>query len=155
MVCVGSVSLFMPNPKTPAGVDLDVADAMSRKMSSHRDRQTSTGHSTNIHIGGLHMSVCEGRLFEAFSRCGPITSIRIVGKQRRSTKVGFITFASSEGAQKAVETMNGALLCGKAVVVSASTSSRELHERPLKYVPYHSQDPIVVALAANKVCLCS
>jgi hypothetical protein len=55
---------------------------------------------------------------EAFSACGPITSVQI-----RRNKYALIFFETAAGAKKAIDTLNGKTVCGATVTITAAKTS--------------------------------
>lgn len=74
----------------------------------------------SLFIGDLSVHCTEKDIYAVFQACGPIESVKV--KQAFSHQMhsayGFVTYMTEESAQRAMETLQGALLLG----------------RPLKYV---------------------
>jgi RNA recognition motif-containing protein len=81
---------------------------------------------TRLYVGNLSFSSTVDTVREAFSRIGEVTDVHIVTDRAtgQSRGFGFVTMGSPAEAQKAIETMNGASLDGRALRVN------EAEERP-------------------------
>ncbi len=81
---------------------------------------------TRLYVGNLSFSSTTETLREAFSRIGEVTDVHVVTDRAtgQSRGFGFVTMGSPAEAQKAIETMNGASLDGRALRVN------EAEERP-------------------------
>jgi len=81
---------------------------------------------TRLYVGNLSFSSTVDTVREAFARIGEVTDVHIVTDRAtgQSRGFGFVTMGSPAEAQKAIETMNGANLDGRALRVN------EAEERP-------------------------
>jgi RNA recognition motif-containing protein len=81
---------------------------------------------TRLYVGNLSFSSTIETVREAFARIGEVTDVHIVTDRAtgQSRGFGFVTMGSPAEAQKAIETMNGASLDGRALRVN------EAEERP-------------------------
>src|SRR5580693_4474636 len=81
---------------------------------------------TRLYVGNLSFSSTVETVREAFARIGEVTDVHIVTDRAtgQSRGFGFVTMGSPAEAQKAIETMNGANLDGRALRVN------EAEERP-------------------------
>jgi RNA recognition motif-containing protein len=81
---------------------------------------------TRLYVGNLSFSSTVETMREAFARIGEVTDVHIVTDRAtgQSRGFGFVTMGSPAEAQKAIETMNGAPLDGRALRVN------EAEERP-------------------------
>ena len=80
-----------------------------------------------IFVGGLNYEIDEARLKEIFQNYGKIINLRIVRNHidKTSRGFGFVTFESSESAQKALE-LDNELIDGRLIGVKiAVTRQRE------------------------------
>lgn len=85
--------------------------------------------STQLYVGNLDFKVTENDLHTAFGACGAVVEVTLV-KDRdtgRPRGFGFVTMSSPEEAQKAIDTLNGKDLGGRALNVSIA---RPREERP-------------------------
>ncbi len=73
-----------------------------------------------LYVGNLSFNANADSLREAFAAFGEITDVHLVSDRDtgRSRGFGFVTMGTSEGAQKAIAEMNGALLDGRALKVN-------------------------------------
>jgi len=80
-----------------------------------------------IYVGNLPFSFGEKELRDAFGSFGEITEATVISDRHsgRSKGFGFITFASDESAQKAVEAMNGKETGGRELKVSEAKAREE------------------------------
>ncbi|MBI4952094.1 MAG: RNA-binding protein [Myxococcales bacterium] len=76
--------------------------------------------SARLYVGNLSYNVTEDQLRSAFASCGDITATTVVVDHvsGRSRGFGFVEFGSEEHAARAVESMNGQVLDGRALNVS-------------------------------------
>src|ERR1035438_7324206 len=81
---------------------------------------------TRLYVGNLSFSSTNETVREAFARIGEVTDVHLVTDRTsgQSRGFGFVTMGSPAEAQKAIETMNGAPLDGRALRVN------EAEERP-------------------------
>jgi RNA recognition motif-containing protein len=81
---------------------------------------------TRLYVGNLSFSSTVDTVREAFARIGEVTDVHIVTDRAtgQSRGFGFVTMGSPAEAQKAIESMNGASLDGRALRVN------EAEERP-------------------------
>ena len=79
-----------------------------------------------IFVGNLSFNTTSGELESLFREFGNCESVTIVTDRDsgRSRGFGFVTMASDDQAKKAIETMNGSMLDGRAIRVN------EAEERP-------------------------
>jgi cold-inducible RNA-binding protein len=85
--------------------------------------------STQLFVGNLDFKVTEDDLRSAFGACGTVTEVALVKDRAtgRPRGFGFVTMSSPEEAQKAIATLNGKDLGGRALSVSPA---RPREERP-------------------------
>ncbi|KAG7319497.1 hypothetical protein KOW79_016640 [Hemibagrus wyckioides] len=79
----------------------------------------------NLYVKNLDCSVDDERLYAAFSPFGTIKSAKVMMKNGRSRRFGFVCFESSEEAMIAIQEMNGRLLCGKPLYVGVAQRKEE------------------------------
>jgi RNA recognition motif-containing protein len=81
---------------------------------------------TRLYVGNLSFSSTVDTVREAFERIGQVTDVHIVTDRAtgQSRGFGFVTMGSQAEATKAIESMNGASLDGRALRVN------EAEERP-------------------------
>ncbi|KAJ6914603.1 hypothetical protein NC651_016780 [Populus alba x Populus x berolinensis] len=77
------------------------------------------GITTKLFVGGLSVYTTENGLSEAFSQYGQVVEAKIVMDRTldRSKGFGFVTYASEDEAQKALDEMNGKALNGRVIYV--------------------------------------
>lgn len=85
--------------------------------------------STKLFVGNLSFKVSENELRDAFAAHGNVVEINVMMDRAtgRPRGFGFVTMGSPEEAQKAIESMNGAQLDGRALTVNIA---RPREERP-------------------------
>ncbi len=73
-----------------------------------------------LYVGNLSYSMTDDGLMSAFSQCGTVESARVITDRDsgRSKGFGFVEMSSDAEAQKAIETMNGQTVEGRALNVS-------------------------------------
>ena len=76
--------------------------------------------STKLYVGSLSYSTTDESLREHFAQAGTVQSASVVMDKMtgRSRGFGFVEMASDEEAKKAIETLNGKELDGRALVVN-------------------------------------
>ena len=74
----------------------------------------------NIYVGNLSYSATEKDLREAFGKFGAVSSASVIMDKMsgRSRGFGFVEMPNREEGQKAIEALNGADICGRAVRVN-------------------------------------
>jgi RNA recognition motif-containing protein len=87
---------------------------------------------TKLFIGSLAWATNDDSLKEFFSQAGTVVSANVIVDRdtNRSKGFGFVEMSSDEEAKKAVETLNGKDLDGRAIVVN---EARPREERPPRY----------------------
>ncbi len=85
--------------------------------------------STQLYVGNLDIKVTENDLHTAFGACGTVVEVSLIKDRAtgRPRGFGFVTMGSPEEAQRAIETLNGKDLGGRALSVSPA---RPREERP-------------------------
>ena len=80
-----------------------------------------------LYIGNLPYSVTDASLQELFGEVGEVVSVNIITDRYsgRSKGFGFVEMATEEQAQKAIETLNGREIDGRAVTVAEARPPRE------------------------------
>ncbi len=73
-----------------------------------------------LFVGGLSWGTTDEGLHQAFEKYGEIVEAKVITDREtgRSRGFGFVTFASEEGIQNAVNEMNGAQLDGRTIRVN-------------------------------------
>lgn len=76
--------------------------------------------SKKLFVGGLNWKTTDDGLRKAFEPFGPISEAKVITDREtgRSRGFGFVTFADSETADKAVDEMNGKELEGRRIQVN-------------------------------------
>ena len=76
----------------------------------------------NIHVGNLPPDVTEGELQTLFESCGMVKSVELIINKRTREPLGygFVVMQTEEAGAKAVTTLNGTSLKGKAITVAAA-----------------------------------
>ena len=82
---------------------------------------------TRLFVGGISYNVERAQLQELFAKSGEVVQV-FVGfdrETRRSKGYGFVTFATVEAANKAIQELNGFELDGRTLTVSVAKSREE------------------------------
>src|SRR4026208_2465928 len=91
-------------------------------MGKDRVRLRTIEHhmNTKLFVGNLSFNTTENDLQDAFAAHGTVTEANLMMDRTsgRPRGFGFVTMSSSEEAQKAVETMNGKSVDGRALTVN-------------------------------------
>lgn len=75
---------------------------------------------TNIYVGNLAFNAADDDLRSAFEQYGEVTSVNIIMDREtgRSRGFAFVEMADGEHAKEAIENLDGAQICGRAVKVN-------------------------------------
>lgn len=84
---------------------------------------------TNLFVGGIAYSATDDDLAQHFAQAGTVVSAKIVvdRETNRSKGFGFVEMSSDDEAKKAIDTLNGSELAGRAISVN---EARPREERP-------------------------
>lgn len=87
---------------------------------------------TRLFVGNLSFKVTEDDLLDIFSPYGDVMQVRIINDREtgRPRGFGFVTMASKEEADKAIEGLNKQEIEGRALTVNIA---RPREERPRNY----------------------
>lgn len=87
---------------------------------------------TRLFVGNLSFKVTEDDLLDIFSPYGDVMQVRIINDREtgRPRGFGFVTMASKEEADKAIEALNKHEIEGRALTVNIA---RPREERPQNY----------------------
>jgi hypothetical protein len=98
----------------------DAMRALERRSSEPRAAATVPAR---LFVGGISDEVSEQELAEAFATIGPVADAVIVLDRdtRMSRGFGFVTMADRKDAPRAIETLDGADLKGRRIVVNVAT----------------------------------
>ncbi len=85
----------------------------------------------NMYVGNLAFSVSEEDLKEAFSPFGEIESIKVIKDKYsgQSSGFGFVEMPSNADADKAIKTLNGSEMKGRAIKVNQAKPRGEKTSR--------------------------
>ena len=81
----------------------------------------------NLFVGSLPWSVHDEQLAQIFAEAGTVDSARVITERDtgRSKGFGFVEMASDDEAKKAVETLNGKEIEGRAITVNEARPREE------------------------------
>lgn len=79
-----------------------------------------------LYVGNLAYSTMDQQLQEAFAEFGEVVSASVVIDRAtgQSRGFGFVEFGSSEDAERAIESLNGATLDGRSITVNVARERR-------------------------------
>lgn len=98
---------------------------MSRPSLNSSLEKTAT-NLTNLFVKNLHEAIDDGRLREEFSRCGLVTSAKVMRLENGVSRgYGFVCFRTPYEAQRAIFLMNGRILDGKPLFVGIAQKKEE------------------------------
>ena len=82
---------------------------------------------TKLFVGNLSFEVTENDLQDAFTAFGPVSEVNLMTDRStgRSRGFGFVTMATPEGAQAAIQGMAGKDLKGRALTVNEARPREE------------------------------
>lgn len=110
------------------------------KFESEKMDRISKFQGVNLYIKNLDDAVTDDMLREEFSAMGTITSARVMkdAKDGRSRGFGFVCFSTPEESTRAVNEMNGKLICNKPIFV-ALAQRREVRRAQLEAQHAHNR----------------
>ncbi len=81
----------------------------------------------NLFVGSLPWSVNDEQLAQIFAEAGAVESARVITERDsgRSKGFGFVEMADEEGAKKAIDTLNGKEIDGRAITVNEARPREE------------------------------
>ena len=83
--------------------------------------------SKNLYVGNLPFSTTADDLREAFARYGTVTRAQVVGDRETGRSRGFGFVEMGDGAEQAIENLNGAMFQGRTLTVN---EARPREDRP-------------------------
>ena len=83
--------------------------------------------STNLYVGNLSYNIDSQKLEELFSKVGKVVSAQVISDRYsgRSRGFGFVEMASDQEAKKAIDTLNGKEIDGRAIIVNEARPREE------------------------------
>ncbi|HEY6727861.1 MAG TPA: RNA-binding protein [Polyangiaceae bacterium] len=83
--------------------------------------------STKLYIGNLSFSTVEEQVRDAFAEFGRVANVSLIIDRAtgRSRGFGFVEYESADSAQHAIDSMNGAMLDGRALTVNIARDRAE------------------------------
>ena len=84
---------------------------------------------TKLYVGNLSFDTTENDIQDLFSQQGPVTEVNLIQDRvtGRPRGFAFVTMATPEGAQAAIQALNGSTFAGRPLTVN---ESRPREERP-------------------------
>jgi RNA recognition motif-containing protein len=82
---------------------------------------------TKLYVGNLSYDTTENDLQDLFSKHGPVSEVAIIQDRAtgRARGFGFVTMATPEGAQAAIQALNGQEYQGRALTVNEARPPQE------------------------------
>lgn len=83
--------------------------------------------STKLYVGNLSFSTIEEQVRDAFAEFGRVANVALITDRAtgRSRGFGFVEYDSADSAQRAIDSMNGAMLDGRALTVNVARDRAE------------------------------
>jgi len=83
--------------------------------------------SNRLYVGNLSFNTSTEALQEAFAEAGEVLEAKIISDRDtgQSRGFGFVTMGSSDAARKAISSMNGAMLDGRALRVNEAEERQQ------------------------------
>ncbi|KAI4378535.1 hypothetical protein MLD38_016002 [Melastoma candidum] len=110
------------------------------------------GVASKLFVGGLSYYTNDSGLAEAFAQHGQVVEAKVVMDRvsDRSKGFGFVTFASEDEADKAIEEMNGKMLNGRVIYVDrAKPRMRGDYGMPIARGPPEPREPVTNILSSE------
>lgn len=100
-------------PNAPAGAPAEGAAAPA-PYAAPVPPVTNATSTASLYVGELHLDVTEAMLYELFSQVGPVSSIRVCRDAitRRSLGYAYVNFHNALDCERALDTLNYALIKG-------------------------------------------
>ena len=85
---------------------------------------------SKLFVGNLSFDTTENDLQDLFATCGPVTEVNVVMDRstNRPRGFGFVTMATPEGAQAAIDQLNGKNVQGRDLTVNLARPREERSE---------------------------
>jgi RNA recognition motif-containing protein len=82
---------------------------------------------TKLYVGNLSYDVTENDLQDLFAKHGPVTEVNLMQDRTtgRPRGFGFVTMATKEGSDAAIQSLNGKELQGRALTVNEARPREE------------------------------
>jgi polyadenylate-binding protein len=135
----------------------DIKGKPCRIMWSQRDPSLRKSHQGNIFIKNLHKSIDNKALYDTFASFGNILSCKVATDENGVSKgYAFVHYDTQEGANLAIEKVNGMLLNGKKVFVGnfVSRKERKTEESP-KWTNIYIKHLVIYSLLIRFYCFLS
>ena len=102
-----------------------VGNSLGRSSRSTEERKVIM--STRLYIGNLSYNTTENQLQELFAQHGPVTSVDLIMDKfsGRPRGFGFITMETKEGAEAAIQALNGKNVDGRDLMVNEARPREE------------------------------
>jgi cold-inducible RNA-binding protein len=86
---------------------------------------------SKLFVGNLSFNTTENDLQDTFAACGTVSEVNLITDRMtgRSKGFGFVTMGTAEEAQKAIQTLNGKDVNGRAMNVSEARPREERSDR--------------------------
>lgn len=77
---------------------------------------------TKLYVGNLSFNTGEAQVRDAFAEFGEVVSVFVITDRAtgQSRGFGFVEYGSADDANRAIESMNGAMLDGRALTVNVA-----------------------------------
>jgi cold-inducible RNA-binding protein len=83
--------------------------------------------STKLFVGNLSYDITENDIQDMFAACGPVSEVNLIVDRmtNRPRGFGFVTMATEEGSQAAIQQLNGKNVGGRDLIVNEARPREE------------------------------
>ncbi|KAI9802520.1 MAG: hypothetical protein M1833_001592 [Piccolia ochrophora] len=142
------VSSFVSGPRrfaSDAAPENEFAEEAANSVDGGQEHQSgaapawnrgSTPPGKSVYIGNLFFSVTEPDLKKEFEKFGDVVGCKVIYDHKGLSKgMGFVEFEDTEGAQRAIQELNGEMFHGRLATVQYASQQKQNRTRPPRSNP--------------------